>query len=396
MEFYNIINEEYMNALKFNVIYPKFKIEIMDHYENVLDEITQDISAEDNGSISINYQQGVRRSCSVTLINTDKKFNPNQNGKIWINTKFKLYLGLKIKKTGDIYWFSQGIFVLTNPSVLRDMSKKTITLNGVDKFGLFGSETNFNETEGTYLVPYNTKVKNIIEDILLLDMGNGYKTDIKKPLIDFDIGEQRIPYEIKKAPNSYISEILIELGNMFACDVFYDTNGVLNFTKGNENVGMDHYSSIWDYSDVFSEYYSPTLNLDFPSVYNTVKVVGNNPNDQIYEYTAVNDDFRSPTRVQLIGQKVKYIESSFCYNLDRTRDFANYLLRKYAIVQSPLDFQSSFIPHLDVNCIVNISDKYLDYINQRFIIQSLTMPFTSKSLIGVSASNTANIPYFEF
>ena len=65
--FVDVYNTDYISLVKASVIKPKFKIELLDLYENTIGEITKDISADNSGSISINYQQGVRRSCSFTL-----------------------------------------------------------------------------------------------------------------------------------------------------------------------------------------------------------------------------------------------------------------------------------------------------------------------------------------
>lgn len=439
MEYYNKITENYINALKHCLIFPKFKVELMDYNENVILEITQDISNSDSGSISINYQQGVRRSCSITLINLPEslysyvgKYTPSERGLIWMNTKFKLYTGIGVPISSeekreifydesdyvsyknevndpinyradstiieqDIYWFSQGVYIVTNPNALRDMSKGTVTLNGVDKFGLFGSETNFNQTEAIYKINYNSSVGNIIKSILKFNRGNGSPIDPIEPYIDSNVMNLKVPYDIEKPASTYFSDILIELANIFACDIFYDVNGRLNFVKGNEHRGMEDYASIWDYSDEESEYFSPQMTYNFTETYNIVKVIGDNKAaPEIYEYTAKNDEPNSPTRISLIGEKIKYIESTFCYNLDRTKDFARYMLQKLSRVPLTLSFQSSMIPHLEVNNVITITDKFFNYNQERFVIQSLTMPLSTKSLIDIEATNTANIPYFEY
>lgn len=451
MEYYNIVDDKYTNALKQNIIRPVFKVELMDFAENIIGELTQDISKEDSGSISVNYQQGVRRSCTLTLINVSDnlklkkgKYLLDENG-IWINTKFKLYTGIKIprfevvqpemiydqskdniiyqdnepnillyqnqsqKIEEDIYWFSQGVYLLTDPSVFRDMSKRTITINGVDKFCVFGSETNFNQTEATYKIEANSKVNKVVTSILKFDKGNGLPLDVVEPYIDPNIkvlvseelgevplAQVELPFEIDKSPETYFGDILIELANIYACDIYYDTEGRLHLEKGNEQQTMENFASLWDYSDKETEYYAPQLNYDFKSVYNVIKVVGNNPATNLFVYTAKNTDPSSPTRISLIGEKILYIESSFCYNQDRTKDFANYMLRKKSMVPLTLSFQSSFIPHLDVNKVITITDEYLNYTQQRFMIQSLNIPLTTKSLIDVECTNTAIIPYFEY
>jgi hypothetical protein len=453
LEFYNTITEEYISALKDNIVEYCFKVQLMDYRENVLLDISQDISKEDTGSISINYQQGLRRSCAVSIINVFNKYHFAPEGQgvedtinslssqpIWIQNKFKIFIGIKAPKLRDMsfdsnkleynnnsnnlyytsptlsndfeidfrkpykkkmqyydtYWFSQGVYVLTNPTILRENSKSIITLNGVDKFGVFGSETKYKEMEGTYFIPMGTKIKNIIKDILNLDMGNGCPIDVKEPIIDNSIAEMTLPYDIKKSPETYFSDMLIELANVFACDIFYDTDGVLNFIKGNENQDKLQDPSLWDYSDNENLYFTPSLNMDFNNVYNVIKVIGNNPATDVYTTILKNEDLSSPTCVQHIGEKIKYIESTFCYNESRTKDFAKYLLKKYSIMQSSISFQSTILPHLEVNKIITISDKVFKYDNQRFVIQSLTLPFSSKTLMDIEATNTANIPYFEY
>lgn len=454
MEYYNKIDETYLKALKQHTIRPVFKVELMDFAENVIGELTQDISKEDSGSISVNYQQGVRRSCSLTLLNVNDnlklkrgKYLLDENG-LWINTKFKLYTGIKIfkfdslqqeidynnqnedvlhtdndtdlllyrnnaqKTEEDFYWFSQGVYLLTDPSVFRDMSKKTITIKGVDKFGVFGSETNFNQTDMAYKISKGATVAEVIRTILNFDKKNNLPLDTKEPYIDpntkvlvtsdngqgeeVPVAQVALPFEIDKSPETYFGDILIELGNIYACDVYYDTEGRLHFEKGNEKNLMDDYGSLWDYSDRESEYFSPQLNYDFKSIYNVVKVVGNNPASDLFEYVARNDIPASPTRIQLLGEKTLYIESSFCYTSERTKDFANYMLRKKSMVPLTLSFQSSFIPHLDVNKVITITDDYYDYAQQRFIIQSLNIPLTTKSLIDIECTNASIIPYFEY
>ena len=400
MNYYNVINQSYISALTSPIVHFKLKVELMDYNENVLDEVTQDISEEDEGSISINYQQGVRRSCAITLLNNFKNYSPSPINLVWCDTKFKVYTGIQTYNVTtqemDYYWFSQGIYILTNPNVLHSLNRKSITLNGVDKFGIFGSETNFHELDGTYLIPANTTLKNIIIDILGLNMGNGNILDPKFPKIDATMGEMRIPYEIKKSPESFFGDILIELANVFACDIYYDGDGYLNFVKGNEQNVNESDAILWDYTDVLSQYGEGNLELKFTEVYNIIKVIGNNPASRLYEAVLKNNDPFSPTRVSLIGERTKYIESSFCYNQARTEDFAKYLLKKYSLMQMAISFNSSFVPHLDVNKSISITDEYYNYDRQKFIIQGLTVPLSSKTQTTVEATNVANIPYFEY
>lgn len=410
MEYYDKVTEEYKSAILSRVYFPTIKVELMDYGENVFAELQQDVSAQDSGSISVNYQQGVRRSCSLTLINIDGEYLPSLQSRIWINSKFKVYNGIRIPSTyihpeEDYYWFSQGVFVLTDPVANEDLSNRTITLNGVDKFGMLGSETNFTQTEGTYLMEAGTQVGEVIKAILNENMGNGYPLDIVTPIIDPNVAKNELPYELKKAPDEYFADILIEMGNMFDCDVFYDTNGRFNFIPTSLNnerlkdrltISTDDNASLWDYEDVFTDYGSLSNQYNFTEVYNMVTVVSTHPNYNTFEATVSNNLPSSPVAIQVIGKKRKYIESSQCYDQETVNNYALYQLRKLSIIQQSLTFNSIIIPHLDVNLPITIQDKHFGYEKEKYIIQSLNFPISSSGQVSVTASNIANIPYLEY
>lgn len=393
---YNLYNEDYIKIATKNNIHPKFKIQMLDEYENVIDEITGDISRDNSGSISNNYQQGVRRSVSLTFIDTEGKFLPDSNSNlIWANKKFKLFSGLLDTDTNEIFWFSEGIYYFSNVSSSRNGADKLTTVNGVDKFGKFGSELGYNQLESTYLIPAGTKIYDAIKGILNIDIGNGYPIDPIEPVLDPLYIDEVCPYDISKSPSSYLSEMLIELADIIGCDIYYDADGRLHVDSGTIDSSYSNKPSIWDFSDVLPEYMNPSITTNFAEFINTVKVVGNNTNDKTYEYTAVNNNPESPTRVDLIGTKSTYIESASVYNTDRAKDYAEYKLNMFSILQLAVTFSCTFLPHLDVNKVITITDSYYKYEKQRFVIQSITLPLSYDGVMSISACNVALLPYYE-
>lgn len=393
---YNLYNEDYIKIATKNNIHPKFKIQMLDEYENVIDEITGDISRDNSGSISNNYQQGVRRSVSLTFIDTEGKFLPDSNSNlIWANKKFKLFSGLLDTDTNEIFWFSEGVYYFSNVSSSRNGADKLTTVNGVDKFGKFGSELGYNQLESTYLIPAGTKIYDAIKGILNIDIGNGYPIDPIEPVLDPLYIDEVCPYDISKSPSSYLSEMLIELADIIGCDIYYDADGRLHVDSGTIDSSYSNKPSIWDFSDVLPEYMNPSITTNFAEFINTVKVVGNNTNDKTYEYTAVNNNPESPTRVDLIGTKSTYIESASVYNTDRAKDYAEYKLNMFSILQLAVTFSCTFLPHLDVNKVITITDSYYKYEKQRFVIQSITLPLSYDGVMSISACNVASLPYYE-
>lgn len=198
MEYLNVVNSDYEKVITSPLIYPKFKVELLDEYENAYCELTQDLSSQSVGSITCQLQSGVRQTVDFTIFDPTKTFLPNPNNKFfWIGRKFKIYLGVATERTlfgdtgvlvnasltekasdtkgvkvedidgreTDIYWFSKGIYIITGISA-SDEEGKVIAINGVDKFGAFGNETGYGEMVGTFALPVGTQVSQAIKEIL--------------------------------------------------------------------------------------------------------------------------------------------------------------------------------------------------------------------------------------
>lgn len=92
------------------------------------------------GSINVDGNSAVRRTCSLTMVAQDFEYNDYLWG---LNTKFKLEVGVKNNINSnfpDIVWFKQGIFVLTSFNVSQQASSFTINLSGKDKMCLLNGE----------------------------------------------------------------------------------------------------------------------------------------------------------------------------------------------------------------------------------------------------------------
>lgn len=398
MEYVDVVNDRYIFLAKQSTIYPKFKLDILDKYEkNVSEEIIGNISQDNSGSININYQQGVRMSCSISLINEDKKYTPSpKTGLFWIGTKFKLYIGLEDPDNSDIYWFSEGVYYVNNPTNNNNFSSKIITINGIDKFGILSGDLGYNQLTGNYRISAGQKIYDIIKSILLIDKGNGDLIDYVSPLLDPIYKDEVLPYDINKAAGSYLGDILIELANILGANIYYNKNGRLVVSSGTTDISYSQAGSVWNFSDKETEYMDNSLTYDYTNVINSITVIGNNTNDKIYSYTAENNNIFSPTRISYIGKKeLAPIETAMAYNKDRAKDYAEFELNRRSILQSSISFNCSLIPTLDVDKVCTITDDYYEFNSERFIIQSLSIPLTTSSTMQVNASNIASLPYYD-
>lgn len=93
------------------------------------------------GSISVDGNSAVRRTCSLTMVAKDFNY---QNYYWGLNTKFKLEVGVEnyVDRVHypDIIWFKQGIYVFTSFNTSRNASSFNISLQGKDKMCLLNGE----------------------------------------------------------------------------------------------------------------------------------------------------------------------------------------------------------------------------------------------------------------
>ena len=122
-----------INLLRAPVIKTSYRLYILNQDENINREIPEEDIIFSEGSYSENYENGQRRNLNISLNNSEGKYTPSVNN-IWINTRFRLDVGVSSTYYTDTYWFPRGIYVLGNPSADRGSSDKKINLNLLDKF----------------------------------------------------------------------------------------------------------------------------------------------------------------------------------------------------------------------------------------------------------------------
>lgn len=385
---------KYISLVRDQAVRPRFRLSLLYDNEDFRRDISEYLIAG-SGSLQIQYAQGQRRSLNFTLDNSTGIFTPTGiNSDIWVNTKFKLELGMETS-TGDIIWNSAGIFVIGTPQAIRQNAQETIDIQCYDKFALLDG-TLGGTLEATYEIDAGETIYNVIVDTLLEDNGNGYSIDLKQVFFDTSLINEVTQYTVSKSANESYGDMLIELANMIACDIYYNENGNLVVQSGIKDISQVNKPTLWTYKDTEYEYISGHINYDFTSVRNRVTVVGCNINSDngIYVAVAENTNPRSSTRIDLIGIKNYYLEDNNIYTQSLAQDRADYELNKLAIVQQTVDIESTFMIHLDVNNCIALDDDFFDYFDERFIIQSISIPLSIQSQITIECTNIATLPYY--
>ena len=406
-EYYNQYTPDYIKAIKKHHNKYKVKLEILGYYENVIGEIVKDLSVTAQGQINVNYQPIMRRSCSLTLINVDKKYIPSPDNVFWLERKFRLWIGVVDNfafETPSVYWWSQGVFFTQSAT----SDGNTVSIEAVDKGGALNGTLGMNIIDTQYIVPSGTNISKLIRDTLMLsiadtpsDKPNGsYKPiDPITPVIDIKYNNIFTQNEISVDANNCIGDIFEAIAEGYNADLYYDTYGRFQIKELSTGYRVDGYKYMarqWDYNDSDAFYGAANFTYNFDGK-NAVTVYTNASGIENVSYTAYNRNPASPIRTANVGvrrmqsQEIKYVNVSENEMVKLCKQYADYLLIQEAMRGSSVTFNSPIIPHLDVNRTITITDKMQKLDHEIFIIQSITIPLSS-DMMTISATSINWLP----
>lgn len=380
--------ENIKNELSRSVIRPRFRLHWLNEDETVRGTLPQeDITG---GSYNENYQNGQRRSLSVTLFNPTGKYTPSING-IWAGSKFSFEVGIELSD-GSTMWFPKGIYVVTSASVSRSSGVLTTNMELSDKYSVL--EGALGTLETTYTIQPGEVIEDVIGDILLLSKGNGESLDPKPFIYNSAFKGKLTQATITKEAGGNIGEIITELATQLSAEVFYDTEGQLNFVPTNDVTDDVDKPVIYQIYDEYGDFASNDFSFDLNGIINRVIVVGSSLNEGVCEAVAVNDDPSSPLCYQRIG----YRTGSPVNDTNITSDIlaqerAEYELRQQLILKASVNISTMFNPLLLVNNMIGVTDEFYGLQQEKFLIQSLSYSLDYSGLMSVSCTNARNLPF---
>ncbi len=178
------------------------RVTSLDRYERPVETIEGKLTS---GSINIDGSSSVRRSCSVSMVAKDVTIHNVYWG---LQSKIKVEVGIRNLLKGPqspIFWFKQGIFVLTEFRVQQSVNNFTISLSGKDKMCLLNGEVGGHFMAQTDLGQLETKDG---DDITLTPIP--IKTIIKEMLVG--IGNELPQNIILNNVDDYAAEMLVYTG----------------------------------------------------------------------------------------------------------------------------------------------------------------------------------------
>lgn len=290
-----------------------YSIEWLTSNEQVIDEMLVDVV---NGSVNFDGTKSNRRSLNLTLKNLNKQYIPSPTSKMWINNKIRL-------KSGYVYGdnqtlvYNQGIYVLGNPSILSNPTQKEITIQGLDKMTLLDG-TLAGKLKDRYQINFDTRIDESIK-LLLAEVGE------TKYIIDECT--ELIPYDIIKECGVTVASIIEEIANIYSYEFFYDQEGYFRFRKALQPEDYNSTAVSWEYT-TSGLYLDGTRDLDWNSVRNSIKVLGNTMPDGTVISALAQDNSSGDLSILAIGEKFELVEDNNIEDVSLAQIRANYELDK--------------------------------------------------------------------
>ena len=409
-KYLKVIKEDFRPAIKVEWLNPDESVNF--EFTNALYNIEVDLS--------VNYTNGSRRSCTLTL-NNDRKAFPIDFDNIWIGQKFKLWMGIYLDEKTP-YYFPQGVFYVTNPNDTYNPDARTVTINGADKWcyldgTLYGRLTgtyqtnidndlyaatrallklsrfddNWNTTDNTEIeVPKEEMVDPtppLLSPVLKDKMTNVLTTDgtyVEKSVL-------LCPYTAIVERGGTLADVLLEYATILCANIYYDVNGRLvlePMIDTAEDITDTNKEILWHYTVDEKTFLGLTQKHEFKKIHNDFIVLGNIVNGYQFKGRVQNRNLLSDTCVQRIGLRTREsYEDNQYYSDEQCVELAKYYAKTDTILQKSGDISSVTLYHLDVNKLVTVSTPNNNMSKELFLITGFSLSASGEMTLNVSSVN---------
>lgn len=388
---------EYLDALKKNARLIT-KVEWLNPDGSVAFDISGD--AIQGGSLSVSYQNGIRRTADITIDNSRGAYDMNVNN-MWFGQQIKLSVGIELR-SGDMYYLPQGVFYINPPAFSYTPSGETVQLSLVDKWAYLDG-TLFGKLEGIYQLNVDDNLFTAVEQILLKDRGNGYPIDNIVPMMSTYYKDKTITYNDKVIPilncpytsrfnmGSSYADIFSEICTMLVGEIGYDKTGRLRIDSVQTDVVDSQREIMWDFSTESSELINYSITPKVDAVYNDIIITGAVINGAIVKGRATNTNVKSPTSVQYIGYKTFSEEQSKYYSNEQCQELAEYKLRLSQALSESISITCIPLPHFTENQLITLQKPGDSYVRTPYLVQSYTLPLAQTGTMTITGTSVGTI-----
>ena len=362
-----------------------------------------------DGEISCNLKNGTRRQASVTLSNLDGNFDFAVNH-VWYGTQLRLSEGL-ILPDGTEYYIPQGVFEIEQPNERFSPTGNTVTWRLLDKWSMLDGTLGGN-LEGAYSISAGTNIFSAMASILRLgrfDMANNspdpidpvtpiftnYYNGKTQTLTDgTTVNLTDAPHDFLSGADESLGDVLTGLADMLAAWIGYNAVGRLVVDPSQDDIADLTKPVLWDFSEDEKQLLHVQYTANKSEVYNDLIVVGDTDDAGATARGRVqNRDVASDTCISRIGLKTQRIHMADYYSDKICQDYAEWKLKRSAVLQKTVDIECSQMFHIAENCIVTIrrDDKPGSPV-ERHVVQGWTRPIGQTGSMIINAVSVMDYP----
>lgn len=265
------------------------KIQLLNSKMLVMDEIQ---GAFIEGSVSIDSGSDIRRTFDGTILVKDESYITAETAKIWIDRHVKVYIGFFHQRTGEIKWYSLGIYNFCDNSFDYDAETRTLKVSCLDLMssidGTLGGQLIGSETQ----IPIDSPIRDaIVKTVTQLGGISKYRITYQDDLV---------PYDMSWGTGTTVWEILEELRDLYySYEMYFDED-----TFVCQRIPMDNGEPVLISNELFNQFViSEGLNNSFEEVKNIIEVWGETTKANYY---STDCSFSGDTyTIKLTGAEVK-------------------------------------------------------------------------------------------
>ncbi len=359
-----------------------------------------------SGTLTVNLQNGTRRTAEITLDNTDWQFSYDYS-KVWFGTEIALDMGV-VLPDGTEFYLPQGVFRVVNPNEPVNPDGRTAHFSLTDKWaGLDGTLNG--RLEASYVVQEGTNIFAPIASILQQDRGDGQFYDRVAPVFTeyYNGKTQLLPNgttaALTDAPfdqpidsdEGTVADVVTGLAvDMLNAWVGYDQSGRLRIEPSQDDISDADKPVLWRFSQDETQLIGLAYTHKIEDVRNDYIVVGMQMDDYSQPAARVqNLDPASTTNINLIGRRTEresrpeYATQTIC------QDYAVWKMKRAAVLHKAVVVTASQVFHLEENGLIEIVRTDRDPAQTELhLIQGFTLPLTGDEPMSITATSVNDFP----
>lgn len=358
-----------------------------------------------SGQLTVNLQNGQRRTATVTLANLDDEYEYNVN-KVWFGQLVRLSEGLRLPNGQDFY-LPQGVFYIREPEEKVLPGEKSVTYHLEDKWSYLDGKL-FGNLDGIYEIALGTNIFTAIQSVLNMERGNGMVVDSEKPMFTDYYNERtttlpdgsvvsdlELPYTYRNdGDGGTYAAIVLEMADVLAALVGYDANGRLRIDPSQDDINDSQKPVQWEFKPDAKHFLGATYTIKNTDVYNDIIVTGESLSGYGYiAGRAQNLDPRSDTNVNIIGRKTLKESAAGYYSQKQCENLAAFKLKQQTVLQKSVTIQCAQLFHINENQIVTIRrpDKEGSPM-ERHLVTGFTRPIAENGVMQINATSVSDFP----